>query len=257
MNTHFVFGCAFLSLIFCQNVLANLIQIPLSSLSSPVTESFESTPTSNYENLVKGGGIVLPGINTNYTWPSGMELTNPIPNYSNDDNGLFNSEIAIFDTSKQQFSFGDSVGILYPPGSQGYVPDGNKFLIEAGASSDPLPFGITFPGNGASKIGGYWIMSGQGQINFTAHGVTGDTIGSITDNGPFSVNNWPSFAFESSSGEAIKEIDISTTNGANPGVDELEFAMPVPEPASGALVAAAAIFGGIFLRLKRRGIRRR
>ena len=186
-------------------------------------ESFESTPTSNYENLVKDGGVILPGTTSTYAWPSGVQLTSPIPNYSNDE-VPFSAEIAIMDTTKDSaaFGFGDYVGFLWPTGGQGQVPNGNKYLLQFGISSDPLQFGLSFPGSGVNAFVGKWILNGTGVINITAHGALGST-GTGTITGPFSVDNWPLAGFKFSSGELIKSVDISTTNGCNPGLDMLTF----------------------------------
>ena len=177
------------------------------------------------------GSMVLIGTSTEPTpyvfSQSGVTFTSPLPNTW----GNNQPEICVVN-SRQLCNFG-IYGSL--PFDSDLIPGGTgaKFLLEAGTSSTHLaPFVLTFPGDGATKVGGYFIMSATNpgyldKIVVTVYGSTGNLLGTASIPA-CNVANWANnfLGFETDDGSLIKSIGIDCSNtpyAERPGVANLMF----------------------------------
>ncbi len=233
------------------NASASLIQVNQASFgANTVYESFEEpidyANAQDHSNESNDGWIVIPGQYHDYIFSqSGISLTAPIPNTI----GTYLPMVSIY-RAQQGYGF----GVYGTINSSNFPPDGTHFLVEYGSSSTPMaPYVLTLPGDGAIKVGGYWMMSAtysgnQDKIQIDAYGLTNNYLGTVLIPAA-SVNDsdWSNnfYGFEASDGSVIKKIAINywtgTTNIGQPGVDMLMF-VPAPEPTTMVILAFALGF---------------
>jgi len=245
-------------MLICSPCAASLVQVGLTDFGSTAVHETFSEPI-DYSNAInspiedKPGSMVLVGVSNAYTFSqTGVALTSPIPNTLAD----YHPQISVVN-NKQYFNFG-TYGELIP--NLGSIPGGTgaKVLLEIGSSSVHFdPFILTFPGDGATMVGGNFIMSARypgqpDQIVVTAYGLTGNLLGTAYIS-PCDASEWADsfYGFRSNDGSPIKSIGINYSdnpNTGNPGVANLTF-VPVPEPSTIALLSLAGMIG---LRLRRR-----
>ncbi|MCX6719857.1 MAG: hypothetical protein NTV36_02005 [Candidatus Staskawiczbacteria bacterium] len=217
------------SQILASPVLTQVLQSSFSpsALHETFSEPIDYSNATNHPYEDKSGSMVVIGNNNSYIFSNtGVTFASPIPN-------LYGNWLPIISAVKanQDFSFA-YYGELMP--NSGLIPGGAgaKFLLEAGSSSNHFaPFRLTFPGNGATRIGFNPIMSGQtpgtDRIVITAYGVTNNLLG-ILYAPVCNVTAWAGnfFGLAMSDGTAIQSIgiDYSTNNNAgNPGIANLMF----------------------------------
>jgi len=181
------------------------------------------------------GSMVIVGINNPYPFTNtGVVFTAPIPNI----NGNWLPIISVV-KGNQDLNFG-TYGTLME--GSGLIPGGTgaRFLLETGSSSNHFPpFVLTFPGNGAVKIGGDYLVASQnlgvGSIVLTPSGYVNGVMtsfGSVSISGT-NVANWANnflgievFPYGKTTPIAIKSLGInySADSGvSNPAVANLLF----------------------------------
>jgi len=243
-----------LILAVCYNARADIILVPATSFGTNAVHETFGEPI-DYSNAVnspienKTGSMVVPGAGYVFT-ETGVIFLSPNPNTWGD--WLPNVSML---NNKQYFNFG-AYGELLPWTNSIPGDAGGRFLLTVGASANHFaPFMLAFPGDGASQVGGNFIMSGQtpgtDQIIVTAYGLTGDLLGTASIDA-CDITNWNNnfLGIKTSDGSAIKSIgvDYSTNNNAgNPGIADLVFipvnVVDVPEPSSLSSLIMAIISG--------------
>ena len=222
---------------------ADLVQVGLADFGpNTVRESFEEAPdytnaSEDTDNQTYPNGLVIPGKNSAYTFmQSGVQLTAPIPNTRGTGNQPHQGITIVRAEEGHGFSSYGSVN------KASQLPDGDHYLLEWGSSLTPFsPFVLTLPGDGATKVGGYWILygtsPGNDKLQVDAYGIADQYLGSILIPAPY-VADWKSsfVGFKTSDGSYIKSIAINywtgTSNARYPGVDMLMFDV-APEPIPG------------------------
>ena len=235
-TTKTLFVCFVLALIlnFVPETRASaLVPIPVADFDqNTIHETFNED--IDYSNAVNSTGennessLVFIGTSAIYAFSqSGVILISPIPNA----HGPHQPGIALLNC-KQDFLFG-TYGQLLP--DSGLIPGGTgaKFLLETGSSLTHFaPLVLTFPGDGATRVGGYFIMGGTypgypDEIIVTAYDSTGDLLGTASIPA-CNVEEWANnfLGFETDDGSLIKSIGINYSNtpyAGNPGVANLMF----------------------------------
>lgn len=216
-------------------------------------ESFEGPV--NWDNAQYDRyGQPAPGMNSAYTFPSGVSLVYPIPN------GILptDSSVAI---CNGDLGFGmRSYGFLDPEN----IPHGSNYLMSTGNGFGA--FQLAFP-NQTKAVGGNFMMSGTNPgldaIELDFYNPTNQWLGSAlvpaTD-----ASLWKDsfIAFKDSNGEDIAKMTAVAWPGpygnlpaSHPAIDGLAFdyIAPVPEPATIVGLASAGAIGiGILLFNRRR-----
>lgn len=221
---------------FVSQTLAGVVfvgqsEFGLTTKTELFNEAVDYTNAMDHPLTDYSGSLVIVGTKRDYAFGvTGVTLTSPIPNI----NGK-NLPIISDMNGSQTWSFRDYGTVME---GSGKIPGGTgaKFLFETGSSSTHFaPYVLTFPGDGALRVGGDWIMSGGGvghnssldRIVVTAYGTAGNLLGTVYIPAT-TVSNWANnfWAFQATDGSAIKSIgiDYSTNFGAgNPGVANLKF----------------------------------
>jgi len=210
---------------------------------STITESFEGLSAASNIPAVGNGAFLKPGVLSAYTFASGITLTWPVPNSS--DEGPMIGDFALGDAS-----FALSSGGI---GSSADVPFGTAYMVSGGATSnisvqfnfagDMIRAGAYLGGNTDSVTVSFFdsadILLKQinlmgkppgWETNFVAYEHTGGIRKLAFDYGPYSTGSSPQHMF----------------------IDKLMFE-PIPEPTTAAMLA----LGGLAVFRKARAVQRR
>lgn len=211
-----------------------------------IVESFEGLSPGPNISMLPGLGILKPGINGPFTFPSGVTLTSPVPNPSRPASG-----VQVDDWSIGPASFG--VGEQGSIDSAGDVPNGTAFLA---LDAIPGPIELTFPADvlsvGALVTGS--AGNSPGSIVLTAFGDSNNILSTVRVPA-VPVSAWPTNFIGVQSTSAIHKVwfqNSDTSAGFNVFVlDDLVF-QPVPEPNYPPLVLVLISLGVGFRHLRRR-----
>jgi len=206
--------------------------------------------------------LVRIGANEPYTFANtGITFLSPVPNIEQN----WTSCVVLM-SSLQYWGFGE-YGELPGAGSPSVIPGGSgaRFLVQYMSAQNIPQYILQFPGKGALRVGGNWILGATGisaqrnpsqdAIVVSAWGENDRYLGTIGLN-PTTVENWANTfqGFAAVDGSPIIKIGIisSSNYGAHtPGVANLRFdPVSIPEPSMICLLAAASVCAGFTPRRK-------
>jgi hypothetical protein len=203
-------------------------RLQASPISSATTEGFEGlSPGPNIP--LAFNGVMKPGVNGPFTFPSGLTLINPIPN-----NPIFATGVGVGDWSIGAAFFG--LAENGPIASVADVPDGTAYL-DLDALPGPLEFLLPVDVNGVSAL----VTGTPGTITLSAFGASNNLLKTASIPA-VPVSAWRTNMIEVESSAGIRKISFQ--NSSPPWDIVLDDVTFIPEPD---YVPLVIVLGALFL----------